>query len=111
MKKKLQVSILVLIVLLTACSANRPYPPELIHRTQPKYPKEARSMNIQGNVILDVEIMSNGEISKIEVKSCYPVGYGFEEAAINAVKRWKFLPSKYNGEPVACWVQIPITFK
>jgi periplasmic protein TonB len=35
---------------------------------------------------------------------------GFDEAAIEAVKKWEFTPAKSGGKPVACWVTFPISF-
>jgi protein TonB len=82
-------------------------PPIPIKRVSPEYPRWARQANIVGTVILEVEVLANGKPGAIEVKKSLS---GFDDAAINAVKQWEFQPAKNNGQPVACWVIVPVEF-
>ena len=85
--------------------------PVPITRIPPEYPQFAKNQNIQGTVVLDVEVFEDGTVGKVEVIQSLLAGPGgLDEAAIKAVKQWKFQPAKSNGAPIACWVQFPIDF-
>lgn len=73
-----------------------------IKKVQPEYSRE---------VILQIEVFEDGTVGAVEViKSLQSGPNGLDEAAIKAVKHWKFIPAKYQGKPVAVWVTIPIKF-
>ena len=66
-------------------------------------------MGEQGKVFLRVYISEQGLPEKIEIKQ----SSGFErldEAAIQTVQRWKFVPGKRNGVAEAMWHVVPINF-
>ena len=66
-------------------------------------------MGEQGKVLLRVYISEQGQPEKIEIKQTS----GFDrldEAAINTVQRWKFVPGKRNGVPEPMWHIVPINF-
>lgn len=66
-------------------------------------------MNEQGKVFLRVFINEQGQPEKIEIKQSS--GYErLDEAAINTVQRWKFVPGKRNGVAEAMWHVVPINF-
>ena len=86
-------------------------PPVAVRRVPPEYPDFARRNNIQGEVVLDVEILIDGSIGAIEVfKSLTSGPGGLDEAAINAMRQWVFQPAQSQGNPVACWVKQTISF-
>ncbi len=86
-------------------------PPVPIKQVPPKYPKLLKRMGIEGTVVLFVEIKSDGTVGDIEVKKSLKSGKGgLDEAAIKAVKKWKFEPAKNAGKPITVWVTLPITF-
>jgi len=86
--------------------------PVITKRVPPVYPEFARKSKIQGSVVLDIEILSDGSIGAIEVfKSLMPGPGGFDEAAITAVRQWKFQPAKSGGKPVGCWIKQSIVFE
>jgi protein TonB len=85
--------------------------PVIIKKTQPKYPDWAKKAGIEGSVVLDVEVLTNGKPGAVEVKKSLSAGPGgFDEAAVNAVKNWEFEPAKVGGKPVACWVSFSVDF-
>jgi len=87
-------------------------PPEVIKRINPEYPIKMRKRRIQGSVGLHVEVLANGDVGRVEVKkSLFAGSGGFDEAAINAVKQWKFSPAKSNEKPVDSWAAFDIFFK
>lgn len=86
--------------------------PVYSHYVEPEYPKFAKQAKIQGTVLLDVEILANGNIGAIEVKkSVLPGPGGLDEAAIAAVRKSKFQPAKNAGKPIGVWITLPIVFK
>lgn len=86
-------------------------PPVPIKRVPPVYPEFVKKMGITGQVHLEVEVFANGKVGAVEVKKSLMAGPGgLDEAAIKAVKQWEFSPAKSGGQPVACWVNFPVTF-
>ena len=86
-------------------------PPVPIKQVAPRYPRLLKKLGIEGTVILFVEIKSDGTVGEVEVKKSLKAGKGgLDEAAIKAVKKWKFEPAKNAGKPITVWVNLPITF-
>jgi TonB family protein len=79
----------------------------LIHRVEPEYPSVAREQNIQGSVILDVQIGTDGTIQNITVRAGNPV---LSQAAVAAVKQWKYHPYSVAGRFVQMQTRITINF-
>jgi periplasmic protein TonB len=75
----------------------------------PAYPTLSRRMGEQGRVMLRVFVEADGLPSKLEVRT----SSGFErldQSALDAVRRWKFVPAKQGDQAVAAWVVVPILF-
>jgi protein TonB len=82
------------------------------HAVNPKpiYPLEAREKGYRGEVLLRVEVLSNGQVGQIEVKKSS--GYGIlDQSALSAVNRWKFIPARKGGVAIPAWVYIPVKFE
>lgn len=73
-----------------------------IQSVPPKYPREARRKRVVGSVILDVTIDEQGLPAEIEVLRGLP--FGLTEAAVEAVRQWRWEPATMEGKPV------PVTF-
>ncbi|MBK7981787.1 MAG: TonB family protein [Ignavibacteriae bacterium] len=73
------------------------------------YPALAQRSGIQGKVVLNLIIDKNGNPSEITVVK--GIGFGCDEAAIEAVKATKFLPGEQRGKPVKVMLTLPIEFK
>jgi protein TonB len=84
--------------------------PRYAENPKPLYPQEARKKGYEGEVLLRVEVLSNGRVGEIEVRrsSGYEV---LDRSAITAVKQWRFVPAKKGETPIPVWVNIPITFQ
>ena len=75
----------------------------------PSYPRISRRMGEQGTVIVRVFINTQGLPEKAEVRT----SSGFarlDQAALDAVQRWRFVPGRRNGTPEAMWFNIPVRF-
>jgi len=84
--------------------------PKYGENPKPLYPQEARRKGYEGEVVLRVEVLSDGRVGQIEVKSSS--GYEtLDRSAITAVKQWKFIPAKRGEDTVPFWVNIPIKFQ
>jgi protein TonB len=75
----------------------------------PPYPSVSRAMGEQGKVFLRVLVTPRGEAQDVVVHG----GSGhqrLDDAALEAVRHWKFVPARQGDEAVAAWVIVPISF-
>jgi len=79
----------------------------LIHRVLPEYPAQARVQNIQGPVVLDVQIGGSGEVANVDVVSGDPL---LADAAVQAVKQWRYKPYVVDGRSIESQTRITIKF-
>jgi periplasmic protein TonB len=80
----------------------------VIHRVQPTYPQMAKIARVQGNVVLAAIIGKDGTIQNLHVvQSSSPL---LNQAAIDAVKQWRYKPYILNGEPVEVDTTVTVTF-
>jgi len=80
----------------------------LIKRVQPVYPTLAMQMRVEGAVELDATIGKDGSTSDIKVLKGDPM---LAQAAVEAVRQWKYKPYLLDGQPVQLQTQITINFK
>jgi TonB family protein len=82
--------------------------PRLLSHTEARYTDDARAKGIEGKVVLGFNIDQNGIPQDIQVKqSLYP---SLDQAAIEAVRSWKFEPAMKNGQVVSKWIEVQINF-
>jgi protein TonB len=79
----------------------------LIRKVEPPYPPLAKSARIQGPVVLFAVISRSGTIDNLRVLSGHPM---LVQAAIDAVKQWRYRPYILNQEPIEVETQITINF-
>lgn len=79
----------------------------LIHRVEPEYPSGARTQRIQGSVVLDVQVLGDGTIGNISIVKGNPV---LAEAAVQAVRQWKYQPYVLDGRSVESQTRVTINF-
>jgi len=79
----------------------------LIHRVEPEYPQEARTKHIQGVVTLDVQVGGEGAVHNVAVVEGDPL---LAEAAVAAVRQWRYQPNMVDGQPVEMQTRIKIRF-
>lgn len=82
---------------------------DYLDNPKPAYPHVSRRLGEEGKVVLRVFVSAEGEAKRVEVKeSC-----GFQrldQAAEEAVARWRFVPARRGDEAVTAWVVVPIVF-
>jgi len=92
---------------LAALRVSRMMEGNLIHRVDPPYPFIAREAGVQGTVVIKAIISRDGAIEREELLSGSPL---LANAALDAVRRWKYRPYYLNGEPVEVETQITVNF-
>jgi len=76
----------------------------------PAYPLAARRRGIEGTVLVRAEISAGGACLRAELKKSSGNGM-LDQAAVDAVKEWRFVPARRGSQALAAWVEVPITFK
>lgn len=79
----------------------------LLNQTRPVYPPLARQARIQGTVRLEAIISKDGTIENLEVVSGHPL---LIQAALSAVRTWRYQPTLLNGVPVEVITTIDVNF-
>jgi protein TonB len=79
-------------------------------KIDPEYPELARVARLEGNVILQAIIHTDGAVGQIEVLRSNRPNMGFEEAAIEAVQNWKYHPAEQNGRAVEVYFTVIVEF-
>lgn len=70
---------------------------KLLSKVDPAYPESAQRAHIQGVVDLEVLVNEQGEVARVRVLQGHPL---LEQAAIDAVKQWRYAPTYFNGDAV-----------
>lgn len=78
-----------------------------ISTPKPAYPPIAKTARIQGSVVLRAIISKNGHIENLQVISGHPM---LTQAALDAVRQWRYKPYYLNGEPVEVDTTITVNF-
>ena len=86
--------------------------PQIILGTQdrPIYPPAAFDARYTGSVLVEMTVLKDGTVGKLEVIECTRPKVGFEEAVTKALKRWRFEPGTENGEPVDVVTRLQLRF-
>jgi TonB family protein len=82
--------------------------PKKLVNTQAVYPETARRARLQGVVILEIIVDKQGNVRSWKVLR--PLTLGLTEAAIEAVKQWKYEAPMYNGRPVEVLITVTMRF-
>jgi periplasmic protein TonB len=76
---------------------------------KPDYTEEGRRRHIEGDVVLEIIVRSDGSVGT--VKLVQGLGAGLDQRAIDAVRQWRFSPAKRYGTPVDVIVEVAMEFK
>jgi periplasmic protein TonB len=82
-------------------------PPRQTYSVDPVYPALARETRIAGTVIVDAVIDEHGNVVEARVVNGHPL---LIEAALRAVRQWKYEPTALNGQPVSVELQVQVHF-
>lgn len=81
----------------------------VLHKVEPDYSDEARKAQLQGLVILQIEVDERGVPRNPKIVRS--LGLGLDDRAIEAVQRWRFRPSYRDGKPVAATAFVEVNFR
>ncbi len=81
-------------------------PAKLVH-VDPRYPDLAIRARIQGTVVLECVIDPAGNVAEVEVRSGHAL---LRAAAVEAVRRWRYSPTRLNGVPVSVILTVTVRF-
>jgi TonB family protein len=84
-------------------------PPVALTRVDPEYSEVARKLTIAGTVLLAIVIDQSGTAR--EFKVIKSLGYGLDEKAVEAVRKWRFRPGMKDGNAVATRATIEVNFR
>jgi len=82
--------------------------PKLINSVAPAYPLSARSSGVQGDVVIETTIDKTGNVVRTHVVSGPAM---LRPSALEALKHWKYEPSRLDGEPVEVQMRVTIRFR
>ncbi|MGE0639573.1 MAG: energy transducer TonB [Thermoanaerobaculia bacterium] len=83
--------------------------PERLSGGSPSYTELARKARIQGVVIVEAIIDKEGKVTNVRVLKGLPMG--LDQAAVDAVKSWRFRPATLNGRPVSVYYSLTVNFR
>jgi protein TonB len=82
-------------------------PPVKLKDVPPIYPADAQASKVQGVVIIEATIDTNGFVSSARVLRGMPM---LDQAALEAVNQWQFQPTLLNGMPVPVIMTVTVNF-
>jgi protein TonB len=85
------------------------YKAAYLNNPRPPYPMVARRMGWEGKVVLNVEVLAEGRAGQVLLhqSSGHEV---MDNAALQTVKTWRFIPARRLGQPATQWFLVPIKF-
>ena len=84
--------------------------PQLVRQVKPSYTSEAMRAKVQGVVLLECVVQTDGTVGNCNVERSLDSAFGLDNEAIKAAKQWRFRPGTRQGEPVPVLVTIELTF-
>jgi TonB family protein len=83
--------------------------PSLLREVKPQYTEEARRLGVEGDVVLEIVVRSDGSVGQISMVQ--RLGSGLDQRAVEAVRQWRFSPARRHGTPVDVLVEVAVEFK
>lgn len=83
--------------------------PSVVREVKPEYTEDARRRGIEGDVVMEIVVRSDGSVG--DVKVLQGLDGGLDRRAIDAVRQWRFSPAKRFGAPVDVMVEVAVEFK
>jgi protein TonB len=87
--------------------ADLPVVPRKIVDVRPQYPEIARAARVEGTIIMEAVLDPSGRVTQIRILRSVPM---LDQAAVDAVRQWRYTPSLYGGHPVFVLMTITVRF-
>lgn len=88
-------------------AAQLPEMPRKLVDVHPVYPEVARAARVEGTVVLEAVLDTSGRITQLRVLKSVPL---LDQAALDAVRQWRYTPSLYGGRPVSVLMTVTVRF-
>ena len=82
---------------------------DYLDNPKPAYPALSRRLAEQGRVVLRVQVEADGRAADVQLHTSSG-SPRLDQAALDTVRRWKFVPARLGQTPTAAWVLVPIAF-
>jgi TonB family protein len=99
-----------LLVFVTGCMTQPNRPPQVTSAGGIVFPPEAAAQHIEGYAVVGYDVTVDGTVTNAEVIESVPPGV-FDEAALTAVRSWRFQPAVSKGEPIQFHLTSHVRFK
>lgn len=80
-----------------------------LNNPQPDYPAMSRRLGEEGRVLMKVLVSGNGTAKSVDIEESSG-SERLDKAAVNAVKKWRFIPARKNNQPLDAFVLVPMKF-
>lgn len=92
-----------------AFEPDRITPPRKVEAAMPSYPEDARKDRVEGVVVIQTVIDDRGKVARTRL--LHGVHPSLDQAAVDAIRTWRFEPALLDGEPVAVYYNLTINFR
>jgi protein TonB len=83
---------------------------EYLYNPPPDYPRRARRLGLEGEVLVRTRVLPNGKCGELVLGQSS--GYALlDQAALEAVRTWRFRPARHGDKEIVSWVEIPVRFR
>jgi protein TonB len=82
--------------------------PRKVRHVPPVYPEVARAARVQGVVIAEVVLDEAGAVADVRILRSVPL---LDQAAVDAVRQWRYTPTRLNGQPVRVVMTATVNFQ
>jgi protein TonB len=83
---------------------------DYLHNPKPRYPAAAARLRESGRVLLTVAVSAAGVPDRVEIATSSG-SPRLDQAALDTVRRWRFVPARQGDQPVAATVTVPLVFR
>jgi protein TonB len=87
--------------------ADLPISPRKLVDVRPQYPEIARAARVEGTIIMEAVLDTSGRVTQLRLLRSVPM---LDQAALDAVRQWRYTPSLYGGRPVSVLMTITVRF-
>jgi protein TonB len=84
--------------------------PRVVKETKPHLPAGAHKANVQGVVMMEAVVQTDGTVGEVRVIRSLDKKFGVDEEAVKTLKRWRFTPGKKDGVAVPVLIEVEMTF-
>jgi TonB family protein len=85
--------------------------PKVVSEVKPQYTKEAMAARIEGSIGLEAVVLETGLVGEVTVVRSLDTEHGLDQAAVTALKQWRFEPGTKDQKPVPVRIEVEMTFK